>query len=256
MTPYLLVFLAGIAGSMHCVGMCGGFACALGRGAGGPLASLLRHLTYNLGRLASYAFLGAVAGYAGILLVGWAGEGGAGPAAQRALAVVSGLLMVYIGLQFLGLLRAVPASLPWAGIEVLAQALRRMVGAQGLTAPLALGVLNGFLPCPLVYAFAAQAAAAGGPAQGLAIMAAFGLGTFPAMLAMGAAGLWLRRGGAGPPAQPVHAPFLAVAVPLPRPDWRRLGVRAAGGFIVVLGLVTLVRGLWSMGPHALMGHGA
>lgn len=250
MTPYLLVFLAGIAGSMHCVGMCGGFACALGRGAGGPLASLLRHLSYNLGRLASYAFLGAVVGYAGTRLVG---EGGG---AQRALAVVSGLLMVYIGLQFLGLLRAVPASLPWAGVEVLAQALRRMTAAPGLAAPLALGVLNGFLPCPLVYAFAAQAAAAGGPAQGLATMGAFGLGTFPAMLAMGAAGLWLRHGGDGPRAQPVHAPFLAAAVPLPRADWRRLGVRAAGGFIVVLGLVTLARGVWSVGSHALMGHGA
>lgn len=253
MTPYLLVFLAGVAGSMHCVGMCGGFACALGRAAGGPLASLLRHLSYNLGRLASYAFLGTVAGYAGTLLVGWVGAGGA---AQRALAVVAGLLMVYIGLQFLGLLRAVPVSRPWAGIEVLAQALRRLVAAPGLTAPLALGVLNGFLPCPLVYAFAAQAAAAGGPAQGLATMVAFGLGTFPAMLAMGAAGLWLQRGSGGPPARPVHAPFLALAAPLPRTDWRLLGVRAAGGFIVVLGLVTLARGVWSMGSHALLGHGA
>ena len=253
MTPYLLIFLAGVAGSMHCIGMCGGFACAIGGDTRGPVASVLRHLVYNAGRLGSYAFIGAVAGYAGHMLVGLGTDVGTAAAAQRALAVVSGLLMIYLGLQFLGLFKKARAQWQWSGIEVLAQALRVLARAPGLSAPLALGGLNGLLPCPLVYAFAAQAMAGGGPLQGVSVMVAFGLGTFPAMLAMGGVGLWLARVGAQPQAQPIHASFLAAAVPLPRTDWRLLGVRGAGGFIVALGLMTLARGLLPMGAHAL-GH--
>lgn len=255
MTPYLLIFLAGVAGSMHCVGMCGGFACAIGGDARGPAASVLRHLVYNFGRLSSYAFIGAMAGYAGFLLVGMAGDNNSAVmAAQRALAGVSGVLMIYIGLQFLGLFKTARAQWQWAGVDLLAQALRKLVRTPGAGAPLVLGVLNGLLPCPLVYAFAAQAAVGGGPLPGLLTMVAFGLGTFPAMLAMGGIGMWLRRAAGSAGAQPVHAPFLSAAVPLPRTDWRLLGVRAAGAFIVLLGLVTLARGLLPMSSHAFMGH--
>jgi sulfite exporter TauE/SafE len=102
-------------------------------------------------------------------------------------------------------------------------------------APLAFGVLNGFLPCPLVYAFAVQAAASGGALPGLAVMLAFGLGTFPAMLAMASAGAWVRAGPVG------------VA------RWRLQGVRAAGAFIVALGLITLARGV---SPLTALVHGA
>ena len=51
MIEYPLIFLAGVAGSWHCVGMCGGFACALGSDPRGGTATLVRHLTYNLGRV-------------------------------------------------------------------------------------------------------------------------------------------------------------------------------------------------------------
>jgi len=159
LTPYLLVFLAGLAGSMHCVGMCGGFACAMGGDARGPAASLLRHLVYNVGRVSSYCFLGALVGYSGALLVGHGGEGSAGSAAQRALALLSGALMVFIGLQFLGVLRRTAPALASAGVGF-AAAVRGLLRTPGYAAPLAFGVLNGLLPCPLVYAFAAQAAKA------------------------------------------------------------------------------------------------
>ncbi len=244
-----LVFLAGLAGSMHCVGMCGGFACALGGDARGPAAALLRHALYNTGRLCSYCFLGALAAVAGALLVAHDGTPGAVGAAQRLLALLSGGLMVFVGLRFLGVFRfAAGAGGDEAG---LVRALGGVLRTPGLAAPLAFGVLNGLLPCPLVYAFAAQAAASGGPLQGLQIMAAFGLGTFPAMLAMGGLGLWWRR---APPPQPVHASFLPPVAALPRLAWRVLGVRVAGGFIVLLGLITLARGLLAVGPHAWLGH--
>jgi hypothetical protein len=244
-----LVFLAGLAGSMHCVGMCGGFACALGGDARGPAAGLLRHAVYNTGRLCSYCFLGALAAVAGALLVGHHGEPGAVGAAQRLLALVSGGLMVFVGLRFLGLFH-----LPAAGAQGegrLVRLLKGVLRTPGFAAPLAFGVLNGLLPCPLVYAFVAQAAASGGPLQAVQVMTAFGLGTFPAMLAMGGLGLWWRH---APRAQPVHASFLPPVATLPRVAWRVLGVRIAGGFIVLLGVITVARGVLAMDPHAFMGH--
>ena len=65
MTYYLVIFAAGFAGSFHCIGMCGGFACALGRDPRGRAATAERHLLYNLGRLTTYCFLGALAGALG-----------------------------------------------------------------------------------------------------------------------------------------------------------------------------------------------
>ena len=241
MLEYLLISLAGLAGSMHCVGMCGGFACILGRDRRGRAATLARHLTYNLGRVTTYCFLGAAAGALGVMM-----SGGVTGLAQRTLAAGSGLLMLYFGLQFLGLWRDAARSVPGPGGEALAGALRQLVRAPGVGAPLALGALNGFLPCPLVYAFLAQAVASGGSLPGVLVMAAFGLGTFPAMLAMGGVGLWLRRGAERGGVVVVSASAGAL---LARPDWRQMSVRIAGGFIVLLGVITLARGVLPMDAH-------
>ena len=251
MSAYMLIFLAGLAGSMHCIGMCGGFACGLGSDSRGRAASMLRHGIYNLGRVSSYCFVGAIVGYGGMLLAGHGGESTAGSVAQRALAVLSGALMLFIGAQFLGFFkRAHNNGLNPAGAW-LADALRNLVKAPGMGAPLAFGVLNGFLPCPLVYAFAAQAAASGGALPGLLVMAAFGAGTFPAMLMMGGLGAWLRRGAVVSAVQPIQVSFLP-ARPALRADWRQNGVRIAGAFIVLLGLITVARGILPMSAH--MGH--
>src|SRR3546814_9260711 len=99
----------------------------------------------------------------------------------------------------------------------LLRSLRDLLRAPGLSPPLAFGVLNGFLPCPLVYAFAAQAAGSGGPLPGLLVMLTFGLGTFPAMLLMGGFGGWLRGRGR-------RAGNDGIA-----PRWRRRGADLAGG---------------------------
>ena len=249
MTPYVLVFLAGLAGSMHCAGMCGGIACLLREDPRGRAVSLLRHLVYNLGRASSYCFIGALVGHLGVLLAGHAGESGWAAMAQRLLALLSGMLMIYIGLQFVAPYRKALRGAPgWIG-DRLGQGLRQLIGSPALGAPLALGVLNGFLPCPLVYAFAAQAAASGGALSGLLLMAAFALGTFPAMLLIGVLGqrLWPRRAPAG--TTPIHTgPLDGGAGPL-HANWRLNGARIAGGFIVVLGLITCARGLLPMSAH-------
>ena len=205
MTYYLLLFASGFVGSFHCIGMCGGFACALGRDPRGPAATLVRHLIYNSGRLTTYCFLGGLAGTLGQAIC--APQGLTAPLfassldlGQRVLAVVAGLLMIAMALQLFGFLQGFHRLAVGFGGTTFALSLRGLLNAPGRAAPLAFGVFNGFLPCPLVYAFTAQAASTAGALPGVLTMAAFGLGTFPAMLIMGGVGQvlgveWRRRGG-------------------------------------------------------------
>jgi sulfite exporter TauE/SafE len=241
MTHYLVIFAAGFAGSFHCIGMCGGFACALGRDARGGGATALRHMLYNTGRLTTYCFLGGLAGALGQVICTAQGAvaapllSGSLDVTQRILAVVAGLLMISMALQFLGL-QAFHRLAVGFGTSTFAGSLRSLLSTRNPAAPLAFGVFNGFLPCPLVYAFVAQAASTAGALPGVLVMAAFGLGTFPAMLMMGGVGR-------------------AVA-----PAWRQRGVWLAGFCILLLGLITLGRGLlptyahighvWTAGPPA------
>ena len=237
MTYYLVAFVAGFAGSFHCIGMCGGFACGLGRDPRGYAATMLRHLIYNSGRLTTYCFLGALAGAFGQIVCTRQGTtftllGGSVDVADRILAIVAGLLMIMMALQFFGLLQAFHRLTVGFGGSTLAMSLRTLMTARSRAAPLAFGVFNGFLPCPLVYALAAQAASTGQALPGFLTMASFGLGTFPAMLMMGGVGRILA------------------------PVWRRHGVWLAGSCILVLGIITLGRGILPLGahmPHALLG---
>lgn len=219
MLGYALIFVAGIAGSFHCIGMCGGFACAL-RGASRNRSDWLpQHFLYNCGRLATYAFLGVLAGALGESLHGELGL------AQRALSVLAGLLMVLMALQLFGFLGRRHNANGFV-TQTVTLSLGTLIRAPHPAAPLALGVANGFLPCPLVYAFAVQAVAAGAPVPGLLTMVAFGLGTFPAMLLMGALGGWIDAA------------------------WRRRSVRLAALFILLLGIGTTLRGLLPAALHA------
>ena len=235
MTYYALLFIAGFAGSFHCIGMCGGFACALGADPRGAGATSVRHVLYNTGRLTSYCFLGGLAGGLGQVICTSLGSRPAPEApilsvsldtAQRALALLAGVLMILMALRFFGLRGWQRVGNGFGG-SMLVTSLRTLLRRPGYAAPLAFGVLNGFLPCPLVYAMIAQAATTGDVLSGCLTMAVFGLGTFPAMLAMGGIGRLLA------------------------PQWRQRGVRLAGSFILALGLVTLARGVLPMAA----GHG-
>jgi sulfite exporter TauE/SafE len=234
MTHYLVIFAAGFAGSFHCIGMCGGFACALGRDTRGGSATVLRHLLYNTGRLTTYCFLGGLAGAFGQVICTAHGVtatpllDGSMDVAQRTLAIVAGLLMIAMALQFFGWLQAFHRLAIGFGGSTLAMSLRSLLTARNPAAPLAFGVFNGFLPCPLVYAFIAQAASTAEALSGVLVMVAFGLGTFPAMLMMGGVGRVLV------------------------PAWRQRGVWLAGCCILVLGLITLARGLLPSDAH--IGH--
>ena len=144
--------------------------------------------------------------------------------AQRVLAIIAGLLMIAVALQFFGVLQRFQGATIGFGGSTLAMSLRNLL-TSGAGRPIAFGVFNGFLPCPLVYAFAAQAAGTASAVSGFLVMLAFGLGTFPAMLMMGGLGRVLA------------------------PVWRQRGVWLAGSFILLLGLITLGRGLLPFDAH-------
>ncbi|GIX31166.1 MAG: membrane protein [Porticoccaceae bacterium] len=174
--------LIGVAGGGHCLGMCGGIAGALslagpGRGWAVPL--------YNAGRIGGYALLGAAVGAAGA----WGGEALGWGGVLRALA---GGLMVLAGLYLLGVGRAAPLEALglrlWRQLRPLAG---RLLPADRPLKVLLLGGLWGFLPCGLTYTALALAAVSGGAAAGALAMAAFGIGTLPALAAGGWAAAWL-----------------------------------------------------------------
>lgn len=224
----IAVFLASLAASYHCLGMCGGFACGLAPDLRSKVHTMIRHVIYNSGRVVTYVFLGAVGGTLGLKLK--AGDSGLEILfLQKVLTVLAGSLMIMMALKFLrkprprGLTSSKKKALP-----LFQPPLKVLFSTPGKSAPMALGVLNGFLPCPLVYAFLALAVSAANPLDGMVLMAVFGLGTFPVMLAAGTLGLRMRLA-------------------------RKPGViKVAGLLILIFGLVTIARAFLS--PAGLHWH--
>jgi len=188
MNPYdpaiwVTAFLAGLLGSGHCFGMCGGIAGSLGALTGTNNRSIaLPALQFNFGRLLGYALLGALAG--GIL--GAAGEIMALKPLGRWLRALTALMVLLIGLRFLfgwrglDLIEKGGAGL-WRRIMPLAV---RISQRHDWIGRLGLGVCWGFLPCGLVYTVLITAASTGHAAAGAITMIAFGMGTLPAMLGL------------------------------------------------------------------------
>ena len=179
------VFVAGLLGSVHCAGMCGSFAClASGGDATGGKGAWRSSAAYNLGRLASYTTLGALAGAAGAGL----DRAGAIAGFARPATVISGVLLIAWGTATLlaALGARVPAlAVPPALATRIARGVRAVQSRPPVTRGLALGALTAALPCGWLYAFVATSAAAGSAAGGALIMAAFWMGTVPMMAAVG-----------------------------------------------------------------------
>jgi sulfite exporter TauE/SafE len=170
-----LLFLMGISGSLHCAGMCGPLA-ALAGARGLPL--------YLAGKSSTYVLLGALAGAFGETVLRF----GVG---TRALAIIAGALLLLTGLHSLGVLRD-----SMFGVGVLARAAGTIasLAGQGFAGKLVLGTANGFLPCPMTYAFVAMAAATASPLQGAATMLVLGITTaIPLTISALAARRILRR---------------------------------------------------------------
>lgn len=224
LAPLLVsALILGLLGGGHCLGMCGGLMGALTLAIPpeqrGHRLRLL--FAYNLGRILSYTCAGLLLG-----LAGWAVANG--PAATG-LRMIAALLLIAMGLYLAGW---------WSGltrIEALGRGLwrylqpiaSRLLPVSSLPRALLLGSLWGWLPCGLVYSTLLWAASQGDALDSAALMLAFGLGTWPVLLATGMA-----------------AERLTALL-------RRRGVRVTGGVLVIL------FGVWTFpGPHQhwLMGH--
>jgi sulfite exporter TauE/SafE len=177
LTPILL----GLAASLHCVGMCGPLMLALPLDAAGKRHVVSQMLTYHAGRILTYAALG--------VLFGLLGKGIAMAGFQKGLSIGAGvfmLAMAFTAWRFEQLVTALP------GFGKFTQRVKLEIGnllkqnPNGAT--IGVGLLNGLLPCGLVYAALAGAIATTGAAEGGMFMALFGLGTLPLMLAVSVLG--------------------------------------------------------------------
>lgn len=182
-----LVFLGGLLGSSHCVGMCGGFALSIGMGARSAPRNVLRQAIFCSGRVFTYGFLGSVAGFAGFWLTRRAGTL---VHLQAALSVLAGVFLLVQALLTLGVLpRSILGRLgfshsaaPCLAGSFLAVFLR----SPRLASVFLAGMLNGLLPCGLVYGYLSLASSTASLPRGVATMLAFGAGTVPIMVLTGA----------------------------------------------------------------------
>jgi sulfite exporter TauE/SafE len=188
------MLLAGLAGSAHCLGMCGPFIAGFStlEPESDRRTRWIGRLLHHLGRAWTYAMLGALAGIFGGQAAGLLGEGW-----PRALPAIAALALAAIAL-----FGVFPSIIPAGGKlgkfwQSLGATARRLGATPGAPARLLSGVLHGLLPCGLVYLMLVPAASLGGPLRGAIGMAAFALGTVPALLLVQALGgtiaPWVRR---------------------------------------------------------------
>jgi len=172
------VLATSLLGSAHCAGMCGGFV-TLACGSGASHARM--SAAYNAGRFVIYVTLGAIAGAVGSLV----DRGSVGLGLQRGAAMFAGASMVLFGLcllaqewSFLRVLPTPPAFLQ----KIYVSAVSRLSQVEPTTRAFSLGLLSAALPCGWLYAFLFVAAGTGSALMGMLSMAAFWLGTLPALV--------------------------------------------------------------------------
>lgn len=220
------LFLFGLASSVHCLAMCGGFflvpAAVPSTGASIAPGRLAPHAAYNAGRLVSYTALGA--------LLGGLGSALSLPAAARGIvALVAGAFLVAIGLSSLGAvrLRLSRAERAARSIATRLLELRPRLGSSA-TGSFALGSLTALMPCAPLQATLFAALGSGSAFSGAASALAFAAGTIPMMLGVGLAADRL-----------ASIPALA----------RRARI-TAGAIVVILGALMAGRGLVASGLSA------
>jgi len=166
---YWSAFVFGLLGSFHCVGMCGPIVLAV------PGKSLLSKLSYNIGRAITYTVMGAIIGFVGegFSLVGW----------QQILSVAVGVAMLLIVLFTKYKHFDLPMSGAFEKMWIISKSkLAPLFKSKSATAPFFIGLINGLLPCGLVYAALFAAVSMGGVIESALYMALFGLGTAPLLI--------------------------------------------------------------------------
>ncbi len=174
---FLTAFAIGALGSFHCIGMCGPIALSVPMGGKSGLIGIIRALTYNFGRIATYSLLG--------LMVGLIGEQIAVGGYQQALSIAVGVLIIAFLILPKTITKKLDPTSTFARLFLkLKSAFRGLFQSKNAFGPLVLGLINGLLPCGLVYVGLAGALALGNPIESAQFMAAFGLGTVPIMISI------------------------------------------------------------------------
>ena len=204
-------FGMGILGSLHCAGMCGPIALALPFHPQNKSLQLLGNVLYQLGRITTYGFIG--------FLFGLIGRGFSLAGIQQPLSILLGVLMILVViLPKIFNTHKTPIIITQF-INKIKFGLGKFLQKRGLFALYTTGVLNGFLPCGLVYMALLGALGIGSPAESSVFMIFFGLGTFPMMFAIALTGS-----------------FISV-------KWRNVFNKAVPYFVILLGIVFILRGL-------------
>ena len=171
----------GFASGFHCIGMCGPIALSMGLTRQQAAKFYIQNLTYQFGRIVTYAILGAILGIVGkgFQLAGF----------QSYLSIVAGALLIAMALfsfggkDFASKIPAVNSALLKVKIS-----LGKLLTKADLKSRFLTGILNGLLPCGMVYMALTASLAAGGIWQGAGFMALFGIGTLPFMFGVVMAG--------------------------------------------------------------------
>ena len=214
MTPefgYVLAFATGVLGAFHCLGMCGGIAAGVFVHHGWQ-GRVLPQLYYHGTRILVYSVLGVSGAQMGQVLV----QSGAMGKGQGLLMIAAGGLVTLIGTRVLGLLPPGRTGNPHPRIPVglkvrfgeIAKPRRPWIPAVG-------GLVNGLVPCALVFSVAVKAVGSANPLQAGLLMLAFGLGTLPTMAAVSLTGTVI-------------------------------GAKARGLFVQLAGLAVSASGLWTL----------
>jgi len=185
----ITAFVLGLMGAGHCLGMCGGVAAALAFGIDSDSSArrLTILLSYNIGRITSYAAMGAVAAYAS----GHVQDLTPVPI----LRIVSGLVLIAMGFYLAGwtgwiLVLERSGSKLWQYLSPLG---KKLMPVKSIPAAFLFGTVWGWLPCGLVYSVLVYAATQVTALKGATVMLAFGLGTIPAVLLGAVAATSVRR---------------------------------------------------------------
>ena len=223
LTLFLIGFLGGFS---HCIGMCGGIVLTytLKVNENDPLIKpskwqlIKPHLLYNTGRIITYTFLGEIFG----LIGGTLGVIFAIRDFQGGLQLFAGIIMLLMGIELAGWIPSMsPDTFP--GIKTFKQLVTSLFNRVNRKNIFGLGLVLGLLPCGLVYAAGAKAAATQSFVGGMLTMLVFGLGTFPAMFLSG------------------------ITAHLISQKLRHRLYRIAAILVIVLAIFTILRGIDSLG---------
>jgi len=189
----IIILTTAFLGSVgHCIGMCGGIVVAYSSSKIDQKATYIQqtasHLAYNFGRVTTYTILGALFGYLGQVVAFT-------PTTKGILFLITGVMMILAGLSLIGNIKFLNSA-EWS-ISKYAwyqNSFRKLMSKTSYSSFYLLGMLNGIIPCGLVYSFAIFAASTADMFTGALVMATFGLATIPALFFLGFITKLLQKG--------------------------------------------------------------